>query len=381
MTLPPEVCSLIVEHVERRADLCTLCLVSKWFRTAAERVLYRSLDVDMRKPSNTILLCGLLAEQPRLSRLVTVLAIHVGEERQVDYESSPRLEQRPFSPPPSHYWTVVSRALRNTTGLRSLRVYLNSGVPMNYAWILNDCSFQLHTLHYDLAWDRHLVSFLSTQHELTNLHISDFDDDIPENLTLTTHSLRQAHTLPHLTVLDCTFTEAAGVLVPGRPVTHVKTCLSSTNDETRRVELALLLSDLRLSTRPICSLTVADESYTSSFSLELLSSIIKAFGPTPHLRYLGPLALPVDGGERLMFYGDLARLPELRSVELDVSEWEPPPVSFPAQRGLARELRLFVPSVVTVVFVRDLEPTVLRAMNGLWHLRDDVNVDMAWRTV
>jgi len=379
MTLPPEVCSFIVEHVERRADLCTLCLVSKKFQTAAERVLYQSLDMDMRKPSNTIMFCGLLAEQPRLSRLVIVLAIHVNEERQVDHESSPRLEQRPFSPSP-HYWTAVSRALRNTTGLRSLRVCLNSGVPMNYAWILKDCSFQLHTFHCDLAWDGDLASFLSTQHELADLHISDFDDDIPENLSLTTHSLRQAHTLARLTVLDCAFTKAAGVLVPGRPVTHVKTCLSSTNDETRRVELALLLSDLRLSTRPICSLTVADESYTSGFSLELLSSVIKAFGPTPQLRYLGPLALPIDGPERLMFYGDLARLPELRSVELDISEWEPPPVSFAAQRGLARELGLFVPSVVTVVFVRDLEPTVLRAINGLWHLTDDVDVDMAWRT-
>jgi len=296
MTLPPEMCSYIVEHVERRADLCTLCLVSKTFRTAAERVLYRSLDMDIRKLSSTIMLCGLLAQQPRLSRLVTVLAIHMNEERQVDHESSPRLEQWPFSPP-SHYWTAVSRALRNTTGLRSLHVHLNGGVPMNYAWILNDCGFQLHTFHCDLAWDRHLVSFLSTQHELTDLHISDFDDDIPENQSLTTHSLRQAHTLAHLTVLDCAFAEAASVLVPGRPVTHVKTCLSSTNNETRRVELALLLSDLRLSTRPIYSLIVADESYTSSFSLELLSSVIKALGPTPQLRYLGPLALPVDGGE------------------------------------------------------------------------------------
>ena len=163
--------------------------------------------------------------------------------------------------------------------------------------MLEGCRFQLHTFHCDLAWDGHLISFLSTQRVLSDLHISDFNEDLPENVSITTHSLRQAHTLPNLSIIDCTFTGAVGVLVPGRPVTHVKTCLSSSNYEARRVELALLLADLRLSTRPIYSLTVADESYTSSFSLELLSSLVRAFGPTPQVRYVGPLALPVDGGE------------------------------------------------------------------------------------
>ena len=82
-----------------------------------------------------------------------------------------------------------------------------------------------------------------------------------------------------------------------------------------------------------------------------------------------------------MFYGHLARLRELRSAELDVSEWEPPPVSFAALRGLARELNLFVPSIVTLVFVRDLEPTVLQAMDGLWHIVDNIIADTVWRIV
>ena len=283
----------IAQHIERRADLCALCLVSQGFRKAAELTLYRTLEMD--EPSNTILLCGVLAEKPRLSQLVTALAIYLNDEGQDDKGSEPQ-EQEPFSPS-SHYWTSISKALRNTTGLRSLHVYLNSGIPMNYAWMLEGCRFQLHTFHCDLAWDRQLVSFLFTQRVLTDLHISDFDEDLPENVTITTHSLRQAHTLPNLSIIDCTFTGAVSVLVPGRPVTHVKTCLSSSNREARRVELALLLADLRLSTRPIHSLTVADESYTSSFSLELLSSLVRAFGPTPQLRYVGPLALPVDGGE------------------------------------------------------------------------------------
>ena len=298
MKLPPEVYLNIAQYVERRADLSVLCLVSRGYRTAAERILYRKLD--MSEPSTTIMLCRVLAEQPRLSRLVTALAIYRNEEGQDGDRTNSQEQQRPSSSSSHgshHYWTSISSALRNTASLRSLRVQLDGGVPINHAWILDGCRFQLRTFHCDLAWDVHLVSFLTTQRELSDLHISDFDEDVPENVSISTHSLRQAHTLPRLSILDCTFTGAVGVLVPGRPVTHVKTCFSSSNRETRRVELALLLTDLRLSTQPIYSLTVADEAYTSTFSLELLSSLVRAFGPTPQLRYLGPLALPVDGGE------------------------------------------------------------------------------------
>ncbi|KAI0262418.1 hypothetical protein BC834DRAFT_891172 [Gloeopeniophorella convolvens] len=379
MELSLEAYSLIVQHIETRADLCTLCMVSKGFRKAAERALYRTLDVD--EPTTTMLLCNVLAEQPRLPPLVTALTISLNnEEGRTDDGSNTEEQDATFSSPPG-YWTSVSKALRRTARLRSLTILLDSGAPTNHAWILDRCNFQLHTFHCDFAWDAHLVSFLCTQYELTDLRISDFNEDTPETVSISTHSLRQAHTLSNLSILDCTFTEAVGVLVPGRPVTHVKTCFSSSSTEAKRAELALLLANLRLSTQPVYSLTIADASYTSAFSSELLSSLVKALGPAPRLRYVGPLVLPVDGRERLVFYGQLARLRELRSTELDVSEWEPPPASFSALRGLAREIHLYVPSVTTLVFVRDLEPTVLRAADGLWRAADDVVADTVWRVV
>lgn len=69
----------------------------------------------------------------------------------------------------------------------------------------------------------------------------------------------------------------------------------------------------------------------------------------------------------------------LQSAELDVSEWEPPPVSFAALRGLAREIQLYVPSIATLVFMRDLEPTVLRAVDKIWRLAGEITVDTIWR--
>ncbi len=56
-------------------------------------------------------------------------------------------------------------------------------------------------------------------------------------------------------------------------------------------------------------------------------------------------------------------------------------MSFAALRGLAREIQLYVPSIVVLVFMRDLEPTVLRAVDGVWRLAGDITVDTIWRTV
>ncbi|KAH9024820.1 hypothetical protein EDB85DRAFT_1985894 [Lactarius pseudohatsudake] len=377
MELPQEMYSPIARHIERRADLCTLCLVSKRFRTATERELYRSLDVS--EPSATIVLCNILSEKPRLSQLVVAFTISLNEEESYNNGTNSQAHD-PFFPL-SDYWTSVSRALQSTMHLRSLRIHLSRGIPLKYAWILGKCSFRLHTFHCDFAWDAHLVSFLSTQHLLTELYISDFNEDIPENLSINASSLRQARTIPNLSILDCTFTGAVGTFVPGRPVTHVKTCFSSSSLEAKRVELALLLANLRLSTQPLHSLILADESYTTTFSLELLSSLVKAFGPIPRLRFVGPLVLPVDGRERLKLYGHLAHLRELRIAELDVSQWEPPLASFSALRALARELHLYAPSVSTLLFVRDLEPTVLRAVGGIWSAGGDIIADTVWRTV
>src|SRR6266702_6191096 len=293
MEFPLEVHSSIVRYIEMRADLCTLCLVSKSFRIATERELYRSLDVS--EPSATIMLCNLLSEKPRLSQLVVAFTISLNEEEL--YESGINSQAHDLFSPPSDYWASVSRALQRTTHLRSLRIHLSRGVPLKYAWILDNCTFRLHTFHCDFAWDAHLVSFFSTQHLLSELHISDFNEDTPENVSINARSLRQARTIPNLSILDCAFTGAVGTFVPGRPVTRVKTCFSSSDLKPKRVELALLLANLRLSTQPLHSLILADESYTTAFSLELLSSVVKAFGPIPQLRFVGPLVLPIDGHE------------------------------------------------------------------------------------
>jgi hypothetical protein len=135
----------------------SVCFIGRWTRAS----------------SNTILLCRVLAEQPRRSRLVTALAIYLDEGGQGDNKCNPQ-EQEPSSSLSHYFWTSISCALRNTTSLRLLRVYLNGGIPTSYARTLDGCSFQLHTFHCDLAWDVHLISFLITQRELTDRRSAHF---------------------------------------------------------------------------------------------------------------------------------------------------------------------------------------------------------------
>ncbi|THH19501.1 hypothetical protein EW146_g1676 [Bondarzewia mesenterica] len=370
MELTLEAYALITSYVGSRSDLSTLCRVSKGFRIAAERALYNTLQ--MTNPNSSIYLCTLLAGQPRLSPFVVALTIFTQDVNgNTDPESS--------SLPP-HYWESVARALRKLRRLRFLDIHIDNGSSPSNSWVLNGCTFQLQSFHCDFIWDANLVAFLSTQTDLTDLSIADFNDDTPANLSLTARSLRQAESLPKLSFIECTFTEAIGILAPGRPITHVKSCFSRADLNARRAEMAIFLSNLRLSTASLRSINVADSSYTEEFSLDFLSSLVDAMSPHPKLCYLGTVVLPVDGRERLKFYGQLRRLRALECVELEVSDWVPPPLMPLAQRALASELHLYCPSITTVIFMYEFEPMVMRAVNGLWRVADEeFNPDTLWR--
>lgn len=287
MELTLEAYALIAKFVGGRADLCSLCRVSKTSQLAAERVLYNTIHLG--DPDTTMVLCNLFAEQPRVSPLVIALSISLEDDDETS-DSTPLA--LPFD-----YWQVVSRGLQHLPYLRFLHIYIDDGSDPHNAWVLNSCQFQLHTFHCDLSWDASLVIFLSNQNEITDLYIADFSEDTPENVLLISRSLRGARSLPTVHNIECTFTEAVGVLVPGRPVTHVKTCFSRSDIAAKRAEMALLIANLHLSTRSLLSINVADSSYTPAFSLELLRTLVDAIGSAAALRYLGVLAFPIGSQE------------------------------------------------------------------------------------
>lgn len=76
------------------------------------------------------------------------------------------------------------------------------------------------------------------------------------------------------------------------------------------------------------------------------------------------------------------QLRHLYAVELEVTDWEPPP-SPQAMRALAAELRLYCPSVEVFIFVVEFERTLVRVRNGYCTVEMNPNyaLDIIWRIV
>lgn len=260
-----EMCQLIVKHTSQRSDLCVLARVSKLFQHAAERALYNT--VYMQDPDKTIALCDVISTRCCLPTYVKALTVttHDGDVTM-----------------PEKYWSSLAGALQKTSRLRSLIFHIDGNIDQ--AWILRDCTFQLHTFHCDFSWDADLVSFLNTQKDMLDLYISDYRPPTSYNPSIDPQSL------PRLATIESNYNEGIRDLVPGRPILRVKTCFSRESDAEKKEELLALTAALMRSKRSLISLDLADATYTEHFSLVVLQEVSRSL---PHLRYLGTIVLPI----------------------------------------------------------------------------------------
>lgn len=288
MELSLETYRLVAKYVGNRADLCTLCRVNKGFQRAAERALYSTIHAsDTRE---TFRMCSLFSSTPCLAAIVDNLTLFVGDGDGDDRQSQSEVCL------PNDFWPTVSEALHQTTRLRFLNLHLNNAGDAAQAWIFNGTTFRLHSFHCDLQWDANLVSFLNTQTGIDDLYIEDYSvlEDTGQAST-SGSSLLNLPALPNLSFLECTFSEAACALVPARPISRLKTCFSKTRLTEKRKELSLLFFKLMETTHSLRSLDIADSSYSDSFSMELLASVVRLQNRVHDLRYLATLVLPIDG--------------------------------------------------------------------------------------
>ena len=305
MALSMEARHLIVHHAESRMDICALARVCKGFQPVAERALYNTLHLS--GIDTTISLCNALAGQPRVASYVETLTIAVRNDVTA-------CEEEVLSHFPEEYWRCVGAGLRSTHRLLHLTIQVDFIGNSDHAWILDDCQFRLRTFHCDLTWDDHLVGFLNGQDELEDLYILDFpypadvDSQAPTEPTpplspppppvrRIVSPVPRADSLPKLSILECPTTDAVSVLVPRRPITRVKTCFATSDVDKKRRELTALFVNLRLSTQPLLSLDLGDSAYTADHSLNFLRHCVSANRTMDNVRYLGTLALPVDGRE------------------------------------------------------------------------------------
>lgn len=283
---------LIVQYIGNRADLCSLSRVSRDFQTAAERALYNTIYFSRTQLTTTM--CEVLATQPRLAAYVVALTIYSTDDE----------EEGESLPLPDGYWNSIARALRATARLLHLSIHLEDSSGNGHAWILDDCQFKLHTFHCELTWDSHLLGFLTKQPQLTGLCVLDFPyHSAPLEGPSAVIAPRCAHVrlprnprlLPALSILECPTVDAVALLVPQKPISRVKTSLSTLLSEQKRGELDRLFSNLRLSISYLISLDLGDTTFDSRTSLEILRNCAAAPRTRSELRYLGTLSLPVDG--------------------------------------------------------------------------------------
>ena len=71
----------------------------------------------------------------------------------------------------------------------------------------------------------------------------------------------------------------------------------------------------------------------------------------------------------------------LQCVELDVSEWDPAPMSPAALRSLTFELRIYCPTVTKVVFVYDFDRAVTKVADNMCVLDSEAMPETFWREV
>jgi hypothetical protein len=269
MQLSLEIYQLVISHVNDRADIASLCRVSRTCRYVAERALYKSLFMTQDSPA-TIPLCDSLFYHARVARFVETITIIVSEER-VD----------------NKYWSVVAKALRRTTQLRFLNVIAVGISFIRLSWILSGCTFRLRGLRSDLQWDPGLEDFLSKQSRLRNVSLAHYVHNRSHSSCF----------MPNLSIFESLSAEAAIDLIPRRPVSRVKTRFSRAQPSRKRDELARLCTSLQQSTQPILSLEIIDIAPTEAFTLETLSYIVASFVRSIYLQYLGTLMLPVRGIE------------------------------------------------------------------------------------
>jgi hypothetical protein len=153
-----------------------------------------------------------------------------------------------------------------------------------------------------------------------------------------------------LHVLDCTEPEAAAALVPGRPVSYVRTefmppCGGGSMDvipaQADEDALSALLDALSHASAPLRSLALAHA--PPSLPARILSAPL----PFAALRFVGTLPLPVASGPRLRTYGALRALPLLRAAALDVRGW--PRAAAARLPALAKEAAVYAPGLRAVV--------------------------------
>ncbi|KAH6907654.1 hypothetical protein BKA70DRAFT_360968 [Coprinopsis sp. MPI-PUGE-AT-0042] len=308
-TLSAELYSRIVDCVvPRRGDLARLCMVCKAFQREAEARLYG--QVGLPDPRRTFIFNHAIIANERYGLYTKIFWFHPPFPNGRD----------PLPILPNPFWEAMQAALAKMPNLKSLTALDHA---KDNGWVFDPpqpFAFQLREARLRLKWDEHLIHFLRTQPSLASLQLIDF----PEPHTEETCQLPNLVTFEGSLAAGAQFFEAS-------PLKNMH--LSVHKDSLP------LLATLPSTVRGLTLLEVPEEMAMST--LDLVTS------RCPNLVHLGQFHFPVLKHHK--FIKLLMRLPDIRSVEIDITHWMPTPI-LSAQRALASELKTFNPTLRLVFF-------------------------------
>ncbi|KAF8519702.1 hypothetical protein JB92DRAFT_3141670 [Gautieria morchelliformis] len=341
--LPLEVCKRIVEHLLPMYDnpaIAALARTSRALHPIAEEHLYSSLYSLGDRMLHAIL------------QAFTSRPIRTSYPRQL-FIRPPEHERAPQT-----YWNQLSDVLKLCgADLKLLCIVGNDPEFSSASWVLRslrDMPGRLRVLRSPFWWDTEVVGFLESDgaRNLTRLE----NGDVP-GVALEAQQMPSALSLRRDAVANLTQVDAPPsalcLLVPGRPVTHVRLRLGqATTLHTLPPAMYLLKDCLMRSTAPngVIALDLGD--LTPSHPLETYSIEVLELAPSflPHLKFIGTINFPwTKDVPATRIYKPLLRLPELHILEFVVSHIHPPVDSY-WELSMACEFRTFSPSLRELVF-------------------------------
>jgi hypothetical protein len=202
LSLPLEVRRAILREVDSKRDLCAVARVSRLMRIEAEWFIYRELDLGKRESARTVVaILKYILSSPVLPLYVRSFILTGVLQKETEY----RLVA---------IFHLFSLVLQRMTRLRSLVIKLYPSPQIN---IFRRCTFKLSVLDVNYL-DGPLVRFLESQPRIRIL-------GLVAGLAKIMPIIPPAF-LPILAAVITT-DENAALLVPGRPVTHVRLPLNN----------------------------------------------------------------------------------------------------------------------------------------------------------
>ncbi|KAF8580636.1 hypothetical protein K439DRAFT_1636876 [Ramaria rubella] len=347
--LPLEICRHIVDHLHPMYDNPTLAILARTSRSLhpiAERQLYNSLYLLGARLLYAVL-------QSFTSR--PILASY---PRQIYVRPSERERT------PQNYWSQLSELLKVGGASLELLCIIGNDHDASYSWVLRsmrDAHGNLAVLRCPFWWDTEIATFLESDgaRGLTRLETGDIPggaegtQQVPSAITL------HRDAAANLTIIEAP-PSALMLLVPGRPITHVRLRLGPATTLHTLPPVDHLLADcLARSTAPkgVIAVDVGDLTHAhrmETYSLELMELVPRFL---PNLRFIGTVNypwlkdIPVGVYSTTRLHKPLIRLPELHTLELVVSHIHPSVDSY-WELATASELRIFSTSLRELVFYK-----------------------------